>query len=107
MKNHIKKMHPELIPAKPSIKQEVAKKQAKYNGAASMSMVNFMKPSIKQHKVDITRLLYLNGVPFNVSTYPEFLSIHEKHYENYTDLSQITFNKKSTHDYRHLFIACA
>ena len=32
-KNHINKMHPELIPDEPSIKQEVANKQAKYNGA--------------------------------------------------------------------------
>ena len=29
LKKHIKKMHPELIPAEPSIQQEVAKKQAK------------------------------------------------------------------------------
>ena len=29
LKNHIKKMHPELIPAEPFIQQEVAKKQAK------------------------------------------------------------------------------
>ena len=29
LKKHIKKIHPELIPAKPSIQQEVSKKQAK------------------------------------------------------------------------------
>ena len=73
---HIKKIHPELIPAEPSIQQEVAKKQSKYKGATSMSMVNFMKPPLKQHKVDITRWLYLNGIPFNISTSSEFWAIH-------------------------------
>ena len=92
-------MHPELIPAEPSITQRVAKKQAKYNYTASMYMVKFMKPLIKRHKVEITRWLYLNDVTFNVSTYPEFWAIHDNHYENYTDLSQITFNNKSAHDY--------
>ena len=70
-------------------------------------MVKFMKPLINQHKVDITRWLYLNGVPINVSTYPEFRAVHEKHYNNYTDLSQITFNNNSAHDYQHFVIACA
>ena len=65
MKKHINKMHPGLIPAEPSIRQEVANKQGKYKGAVSMSMVKFIKPSSKQHKVGITRLLYLNGIPFN------------------------------------------
>ena len=59
LKRHIEKMHPEVIPDEPSIKQEVTKKQAKYNGAASMSIVKFMKPSLKQHKVEITRRLYI------------------------------------------------
>ena len=68
LKKHIKKLHPELIPAKTSIQQEVAKKQSKDKGATPMSMVIFMKPSLNQHKVDITRWLYLNGIPFNVST---------------------------------------
>ena len=79
MNNHIKKINPELIPAKTSIQQEAAKKQAKDKGAASMSMVKFMKPSLNQHKVDVTRWLYLNGVPFNILTYSEFRAIHEKH----------------------------
>ena len=68
LKKHIKKLHLELIPAETSTQQEVAKKQSKDKGATSMSMVRFMKPSLKQHKVDITRWLYLNGIPFNVST---------------------------------------
>ena len=82
MKNHIKKMHPELIPAEPYIRQELAKKQAKDKGSASMSMVKFMKLSLKQHKVDITRWLCLNGIPFNVSNSSEFRSIQEKYYDN-------------------------
>ena len=80
LKNHIKKMHPEIIPAKTSIQQKLAKKQAKGNSAASMSMVNFIKPSLKQYRVDITRWFYLNGIPFNVLTSPGFRAIHEKNY---------------------------
>ena len=106
-KKHIKKIHPELIPAKPSIQQEVANKQAKYNSAASMSMVKFMKPLLNQHKVEITIWLYLNGILFNVSTSPEFWAIHEKHYDNYTILSWIYFNDNVAHDYRRFVIACA
>ena len=68
LKKYIKKLHPELIPAGPSIQQEVAKKKSKEKGATSMSMIKFMKPLLKQNKVDITRWLYLNGIPFNVST---------------------------------------
>ena len=105
-KKHIKKMHPELIPAKPCIQKELAKKQTKDKGVASMSMVKFMKPSLSQHKVDITRWLYLDGIPFNVLTSPEFQSIHEKHYENYTVLSQITSDNNVAHDYRRFVIAC-
>ena len=82
MKNHIKKMHPELIPDEPSIKREVEKKKATYKGSASMSMVKFMKPLLKKHTVDITRWLHLNGIPFNVLTSPEFQDIHENHYDN-------------------------
>ena len=100
-------MHPELIPAKPSIQQELAKKQAKYKGVASMSMVKFMKPSLSQHKVDITRWLYMDGIPFNVLTSPEFRSIHEKHYDNYTVLSRITFSYNVSHYYQCFVIACA
>ena len=44
MKKHINKMHHGLIPAKPFIQQEVAKKQSKDKGATSISMVKFMKP---------------------------------------------------------------
>ena len=107
LKKHIKKMHPELIPDKPSIQQEVAKKQCKYKVTASMSVVKFMKPSLKQHKMYITRWLYLNGILFNVSTSSEFWGIHKKHYDNYTVLSYITFNDNVAHDYRRFFIACA
>ena len=71
-------MHPELIPAEPSIQQEAAKKQAKNKGAASISMVKFTKPPLKQHKVDINRWLYLNGIPFNVLTSSQFWAIHKK-----------------------------
>ena len=99
MKKHINKIHPELIPAEPSIRQEVEEKQAKDKGTASSSMVKFMKSSSKQHKVDITRWLYLNGIPFNVLTSPEFRTIHEKNYDNYTVLSWITFNDNVDHDY--------
>ena len=74
-------MHPELNLSKPSIQQEVEKKQDKEKGAASMSMVNFMEPLLKQHKVEITIWLYLNGIPLNVSTSTEFQDIHNKHYE--------------------------
>ena len=107
MKKHIKKIHPELILSEPSIQQEVEKKQSKYKGATSTSMINFMKPSLKQHKVDIARWLYLNGIPFNVSTSSEFRAIHKKYYENYTILSRITFNKNVAHDYRRFVIAFA
>ena len=79
MKKHIKKIHPKLIPDEPSIQQEVSKKQSKDKGATSMSMVTFMKPSLKQHKVDINRWLYLNGIPFNVSTSSELRDIHENY----------------------------
>ena len=107
MKKHIKKIHPELIPAEPSIQQEVAKKKSKDKGATSMSMVTFMKPSLKQHKVDINRWLYLNGIPLNVSNSSEFRAIHEKHYNKYTVLSRITFNNNVYHDYLSFVIACA
>ena len=70
-------------------------------------MVKFMKPSLKQHKVDITRWLYLNGIPFNVSTSSGFQAIHEKYYDNYTVLSWITFNDNVSHDYWRFVIACA
>ena len=76
-KNQIKKMHPELILSEPYIQQEEAKKKAKYKGEASMPIVKFMKPSLNKHKVDITIWLYLNGIPFNVSTSPEFRDIHK------------------------------
>ena len=72
-----------------------------------MSMVNFMKPSLNQHKVDITRWLYLNGIPFNVLTSSEFRDIHEKYYDNYTVLSRITFNDNVARDNRRFVIACA
>ena len=65
-----------------------------------MSMVKFMKPLLKKNKVDIIRWLYLNGIPFNVSTYPEFWAIHDKNYYNYTVLTRITFNYNVTHDYQ-------
>ena len=100
-------MYPEFIPAEPSIQQEVANKQSKDRGATSMSMVKFMKTLLKKHKLDITRWLYLNGIPFNVSNSSEFWAIHEKYYDNYTVLSQITFNYNVAHDYRRFFIACS
>ena len=102
-----KKIHPKLIPAKPYFQQEIAKKKAKYKGVVSMSMVKFMKPSLNQHKVDITRWFYLNGIPFNVSTSSWFRAIHENYYDNYTVLSRITFNGKVVHDYQRFFISCA
>ena len=98
LKKDINKIYPELIPAEPSIQQEVSKKQANEKGAASMSMVNFIKPSLNQHKVDINRWLYLNGIPFNVLTSSEFWAIHKRHYDNYTVLSQITSNDKHNKD---------
>ena len=107
MKKHINKMHPELISDEPSIQREVAKKKSKDNCASSMSMVKFMKPSLKQHKVDITRWLYLNEIRFNISTSPEFRAINENHYDNYTFLSRIIFNGNVAHDYRRLVISCA
>ena len=66
-----------------------------------------MKPSVKQHKFDITRWLYLNRIPFNVSTSSEFRATHEKYYDNCTVLSWITFNEDVAHDYRRFVIACA
>ena len=105
-KKHIKKTHPELIPDETYIHQEIANKQAKDKGAASMSMVKFMKPLSKQHEVDITRWLYLNGIPFNVLPFPGFWAIHEKHCDNYTVPSGITFNDNVTLDYRCFVIAC-
>ena len=47
LKKNNEKMYPELIPAKPSIQQEVTKKQDKEKDATSMSMMKFMKPSFK------------------------------------------------------------
>ena len=43
LKKYINKMYPKLIPAEPSIQEEVAKKQAKYNNTASISILKFMK----------------------------------------------------------------
>ena len=100
-------MYPEFIPAENSIQQKVAKKQSKDRGATSMSMVKFMKTLLKKHKLDIARWLYLNGIPFNVSTSSEFRAIHEKYYDKYTVLSHITFNYNVAHDYRRFFIACS
>ena len=57
--------------------------------------------------MDINRWLYLNGIPFNVSNSSEFRDIHEKHYNNYTVLSWITFNNNVYHDYLSFVIACA
>ena len=85
----------------------MVKKQAKDKCAASISMVKFMKPPLKQHKVGITRWLYLNRIPFNVSTSSEFRSINKNHHDNYTVLSRITFIDNVTHDYLCFFIACA
>ena len=65
-----------------------------------------MKSSLKQHKVDITRWLYLNGIWFNVSTSPEFWAIHDNHYDNYTDLSWDTFDNNVAHDYLNFVIVC-
>ena len=64
-----------------------------------MFIVKFMKPLLKQHNVDITRWLYLNGVPFNVLTSSEFWAIHEKYYDNYTILSWIKSNDNVSRDY--------
>ena len=80
LKKHINKIHPEVIPAEPSIQKQVAKKQDKKKGAASMSMVKCIKPSLNQYRLDITRWFYLNGIPFNVLTPPGFRAIHEKNY---------------------------
>ena len=49
----------------------------------------------------------MNLIPFNVLTSPEFLDIHEKHYNNYTVLSLITFNNNVAHDYLRFVIVCA
>ena len=57
--------------------------------------------------MNIARWLYLNGIPFNVLTFTEFRDIYKKHYDNYTDLSQITFNDNVARDYRLFSIACA
>ena len=100
-------MHPELIPVEPSIQQDLEKKKAKDNIAAPMFMVKCMKPLLKQHKVGITRWLYLNGILFNVLNSHEIWAIHKKHYNNYIDLSRITFNNNVAHDYRRFVIACA
>ena len=70
-------------------------------------MVNFMKLLLKQHKVYITRCLYLNMILFNVSNSPGFLAIHKKNYNKYTVFSQITFNDNVAHDYWRFVIACA
>ena len=99
LKKHINKIHPGLMIEETSIQHEVSKKQSKYNGADSMSMVNFIKPSLKQHKVDITRWFYLDGIPFNISTSHAFWAIHKKHYDNYTALSRDKFNNKFAHYY--------
>ena len=72
-----------------------------------MSMVKCMKSSLNQHKVDISRWLYLNGITFNVLTSPEFWSIHYKHCDNYTALSWIKFSENVAHEYRRFVIACA
>ena len=72
-----------------------------------MSMVIFMKLLLKQYKLDITRRLYLNGIPSNVLTSSGFRAIHENYYNNYTVLSRITFNNNVDHYYRIFFIACA
>ena len=66
-----------------------------------------MRSSLKQHKVDIARWLYLNGIPFNVSTSSEFCAIHENYYDNYNVISRISFNDNVAHDYRSFFIACS
>ena len=99
LNNHIKKIHHELIPDKPSIQREVKNKQAKDNDAATMSVIKLMKPSLNQNKVDITICLYLNDIPFNTSTSPTFRDIYEKHYDNYTYLSPYTFDNNLAHDY--------
>ena len=65
-----------------------------------------MKPSLKQHKVNITIWLYLNGIPLDVLTSPECWDIHEKHYNNYAFLIRITSNNNVAHDYQQFFIAC-
>ena len=70
-------------------------------------MVIFLKPLLKQHKVYITRLLYLNGIPFNVSNSSEFWYIHKKHYNNNTVLSRDTLYDKVAQYYQHFFIVCA
>ena len=57
LKKHIKKIHPEFIPDKPYIEQGVANKQSKYNGAELISIVKFMKPVLKKHKVDIYHMV--------------------------------------------------
>ena len=57
--------------------------------------------------MDITRWLYLNGIPFNVSTSSEFWAIQKKYYEKYTVLSRITFHDNVAHDYRRFVISCA
>ena len=100
-------MHHELIPYGPSIQQEVAKKQAKEKNSTPMYMVNFMKPSLNKHKVDITRWLCLNVIPFNVCSSSEFWAIYKEYYDNYSVISRITFNNNVLCDYRRFVIACA
>ena len=65
-----------------------------------MYMVKFMKLLLNQHKLEISRWLYLNGIPFYVSTYTAFWAIHDNHYNNYTALSWYAFNNNVAHDYQ-------
>ena len=65
-----------------------------------MSMVKFMKSWSKQPKVEITRWLYLNWIPFNVSTSPKFWAIHKNHYDKYTVIGPIKFNNNIAHGYQ-------
>ena len=66
-----------------------------------------MKPSLKQHKVDIARWLYLNGITFNVSNSTTYRAIHKKHYDKYTVIGPIKFNNNIAHGYQWFIIACA
>ena len=72
-----------------------------------MSMVKLKKPPLNQHKVDITRWLYLNEIPFNVLTSPEFFAVYKKRYNKYTSLIKITFNNNTSHDHQRFAIDCA
>ena len=69
-----------------------------------MYMLKLMKTFWKQHKVDITRWLYLIGIPFNVSTSSEIRDIYEKHYDNYTVLIRIIFSDNVPYDYQRFVI---